>query len=489
MYIIKIIIEKIEKALKEYNTMQDQIVSNIFKQLFPICRSITGNGVRETLRILRGITDFEILEVPSGTKCYDWTIPKEWNVINAYVKDQNGVKVIDFQKNNLHLKSYSIPIHKNMCFNELKLHLETLPDMPDAIPYRTTYYKEDWGFCLSQNQYESLDKNSTYEVVIDTSLREGHLTYGQKIIKGESKYEFLISTYCCHPSLANDNLSGMVLWILLLQWIKQKKRKHSYRFIIVPETIGSIAYLAKNETEMKNIFWGFILTCVAGPSNFEYKKSFQGNHFMDSLILKKLKESKSDYKVHDFDINGSDERQYSSPFFRIPIGTICKSKYYEYDYYHTSKDNLEFIKSESLIKVLDMYISIIEDIEKNEKFPDENISNLKKNTSKKQVLSLMPYCEPMFSKRNLYPTSGGKIKQRGFDMKKDHHDRTYDGIKEKQITGKQLDVMRWILFYSDGMFSLEQIANKIKITYDELLVVANELISHNLIRLSNEENK
>nr|WP_179365703.1 DUF4910 domain-containing protein [Nitrosarchaeum sp. AC2] len=200
-----------------------QQVSNLLRELFPICRSITGNGVRKTLAILREITNFEILEIPTGTICYDWSIPKEWNVNDAYVKDQSGNKVIDFQKNNLHLKNYSIPIQKIISFEELESHLDTLPDMPDAIPYRTSYYKEDWGFCISHNQYVNLDKYATYEVVIDTSLKNGSLTYGQKIVKGESKFEFLISTYCCHPSLANDNLSGMVLWILLLHWIKQKK--------------------------------------------------------------------------------------------------------------------------------------------------------------------------------------------------------------------------------------------------------------------------
>lgn len=466
--------------------MQNMEIDNILYRLFPICRSITGDGVRKTLAILSEITNFEILEIPTKTKCYDWTIPKEWNVNDAYVKDQNGNKIIDFQKNNLHLKSYSIPIHKKMSFKELELHLETLPDLPDAIPYRTSYYKESWGFCISHNQFTNLEKNSTYEVVIDTTLKEGNLTYGQKIVKGESKYEFLISTYCCHPSLANDNLSGMVLWILLLQWIKKKKRKHSYRFVIVPETIGAIAYLSKNESEMKKISGGFILTCVAGPNNIEYKKSFQGNHFLDNLVLKKLEELNLHFKIHDFDINGSDERQYSSPFFRIPIGTICKSKYYEYDYYHTSKDNLEFIKSKNLIEMFQIYISIIEEMERFENFQDKEILNPKNNSSGKKFLSLMPYCEPMLSKRNLYPTNGGTIKQRMFDVKKEHHDRKYQDTNENKITGKYLDTIRWVLFYSDGMFSIEDIAEKTGIPYDELLLAANELCTNNLLKIIDE---
>ncbi len=458
-------------------------ISNLLEQLFPICRSITGDGVRQTLSILKEKTDFEILEIPTGIKCYDWTIPKEWNVIDAYVKDSNGNKIIDFQKNNLHLKSYSVPINKVISFKELNLHLETLPDMPDAIPYRTTYYKEDWGFCISYNQYINLNKNSNYEVVINTSLKNGYLTYGEKKIKGKSKYEFLISTYCCHPSLANDNLSGIVLWILLLRWIKQKNRKHNYRFVIAPETIGAIAYLSKNESEMKKVLGGFILTCVAGPRNIEYKKSFLGNHFLDEIVLKKFDEIGLDYKTHNFDINGSDERQFSSPFYRIPIGTICKSKYYEYDNYHTSKDNLDYVKSSSLLEIFKIYTSIIEEIESMDDFPTKKKLKANTNSSNQKFLSLMPFCEPMLSKRNLYPTNGGTIKQKQFDSKKEHKIKTYQKINEKNITGEYLDIIKWIMFYSDGKFSLTEIAQKINIPLEKLLLVANDLCEKKLLKI------
>nr|WP_255458382.1 DUF4910 domain-containing protein [Nitrosarchaeum sp. AC2] len=249
-----------------------------------------------------------------------------------------------------------------------------------------------------------------------------------------------------------------------------------------------MAYLSKNELQMKEIIGGFILTCVAGPNNIEYKKTFQGNHFLDEIVLKILKKTKIDFKIYDFDINGSDERQYSSSFFRIPIGTICKSKYYEYDYYHTSKDNLEFIKPESLIELFQIYTSVIEEIEEMDNFSNERITISKnKNMGGKFISNII--CEPMLSKRNLYPTSGGTIKQKVHDIKKKHQDRTYQNIKEKQITGKHLDAIRWIMFYSDGVFNLEDIIEKANIPYDELLSVANELCTHNLLKIMDEENK
>lgn len=335
----------------------------LLHRLFPICRSITGDGVRQTLSILQKVSNFDLKEIRSGRPCYDWTIPEEWNIKDAYIEDSDGKRVIDFRISNLHVVSYSIPIDRKMDFGELRGHLHTLPGLPDAIPYRTSYYNRDWGFCLSYNQLKRMDNNKRYHVVIDSTLKPGSLTYGESLIKGSGKGEFLFSTYCCHPSLANDNLSGQVLWALLLRELRARKLKYSYRFLIAPETIGAIAYLSHNESAIKNLSGGFVITSVAGPGKFGYKHTYLGNHFIDKAVEENFNKSGIDYVSYPFDVNGSDERQYSSPYFRIPIGTICKDKYYEYDYYHTSLDDLDFISAENLVETLTLYLSTIDKIE------------------------------------------------------------------------------------------------------------------------------
>ena len=392
---------------------------NLFRDLFPLCRSITGNGVRQSLSILRKITDFNISEVPSRTQCYDWVIPDEWNIIDAYIEDSSGKKIVDFEKNSLHVVNYSIPIDTTISFNDLAEHINTLPSLPDAIPYRTTYYKRAWGFCMTHNEYKNLDKNQHYHVVIDSSLKLGSLTYGEYLIRGESEKEILFLTYCCHPSMGNDNLSGLVLWILLLKLLKNQKLHYSYRFIVAPETIGHIAYLSQNEKAMKNAIGGFILSCVAGPDKISYHQTFKGNSIIDKAVLGVLDESKSDYTNYMFDINSGDEKHYSAPFFRIPIGTICKSKFFEYDFYHTSKDDLDFISSERLFETMLTYCRIIEKIE------DFNASDFvsvdvvqTRNNDEHYYISLSPHCEPRLGARGLYPNLGGMIKQKLF---KNHH--------------------------------------------------------------------
>jgi len=439
----------------------------ILKKLFPICRSITGNGVRQMLSILKKeVTDFDIKEIPSGTVCYDWVVPDEWNISDAYIADSSGKKIIDYKKNNLHIVNYSVPVNQTMKFDELKKHLYFLPDMPNAIPYRTSYYKRTWGFCLSYNQLKEMDKKAKYHVFIDSALRPASLTYGEKIIKGTSGKEFLFSTYCCHPSLANDNLSGQVLWSFLLRQLKAKKLRHSYRFVILPETIGAIAYLSKNETKMKKISGGYVITSVAGPGKYGYKYTYLGNHLIDKAVENTFKDLKIKYIPYPFDILGSDERHYSSPFFRIPIGTICKDKYYEYDCYHTSLDNLDFISAKNLIKTLDIYSKVIDRLEMDLTFK-----------------SLCPYCEPNLGKRGLYPEIGGSIKQKAADFKKKHHDRKYQISQKENIKGNKLDIIRWLLFYSDGKTSLFDIYHKTGFQIEQLYEVAEELRRHNLLAL------
>jgi|TARA_B110000495_G_scaffold200343_1_gene215390 aminopeptidase-like protein len=459
---------------------------NLLKELFPICRSITGNGVRQTLSILKKVADFNIKEIPSGTKCYDWTVPNEWNIVDAYVEDSSGRKIIDFKKNNLHLVSYSEPVDKTLSYQELIKHLHTLPDLPDAIPYRTSYYNKNWGFCLSHNDFQKLDETEQYHVKIDSTLEPGNLTYGDFFIKGNSGKEFLFSTYCCHPSLGNDNLSGMVLWILLLRSLQKEIPTHSYRFIIVPETIGAIAYLSQNETEMKKITGGFILTCVAGPNNFEYKRSYLGNNLIDKAVDDSFNDLGLSYTKYPFDINGSDETHFSAPYFRIPIGTVCKDKYYEFDYYHTSLDNLDFINAKNLIKSLKVNFSIINHLEDLNMVDMDNISRklTHNNESKNDVFyrSLNPYCEPMLSKRGLHPTIGGKIKQKAFNFKTNHIQRNYTAFDEvHNHTGSEIDAIGWLMFYGDGITSVKEISKKSKLELSLLENIAEKLVGHKLL--------
>lgn len=436
---------------------------NLLKRLYPLCRSITGEGVRKTLKILQEIVEFEIHEIPSGTKCFDWIVPDEWNIFDAYILDSCGNKIIDFTKNNLHIVNYSSPFEGILSFNDLKSHLFTLPELPDAIPYRTSYYNFDWGFCMPHRQYLAMDPKEQYFVKIDTSLTPGSLTYGDSIIYGDSGYQFLISTYCCHPSLANDNLSGIILWTLLLREFKKRKMRHSYRFVIVPETIGSIAYLSLNESIMKQNDGGFVITTVAGPGQFGYKQSYQKNSIIDRVVYQTMKELCIDYVLYPFDINGSDERQYSSPFFRIPIGTICKDKYYEYPYYHTSLDNLDFISSSNLIQTLMIYIHTIENLEKNRTYR-----------------TLNPKCEPQLGKRGLYPKLGGQIKQSTSLLSKSI-EKKYQLNENVIITQKDIDLIGWLMFDSDGKTSLLDIAEKRGLSIRDLYYAADKLLLNNLI--------
>jgi len=440
--------------------------NSLLKRLFPICRSITGNGVRQTLSILLEDIDFDLHEVPSGTACYDWTVPDEWNIKDAYVKDSSEKRVIDFQANNLHVVNYSTPIDALMSFDELSKHLFSLPDLPDAIPYRTSYYNKTWGFCLTHKQYLALDKKEQYTVHIDSTLEPGSLTYGESFIKGTSGQEFLISTYTCHPSLGNDNLSGVVLWALLFKALSGQKLRHSYRFVILPETIGSIVYLSKNEALAKSFSGGFITSTVAGPGKFGYKRSFLSDHLIDRVVRKTFQELDLEYLEYPFDVNGSDERQYSSPAFRIPIGTITKSKYYEYTNYHTSLDNLDFISAENLVQTLKLYILAIEKLEQN-----------------KTYRSRMPYGEPMLGKRGLYPQIGGSINQKAANMSTPHGSRPYEVSVEQILYGDELDALRWLLFYCDGQTPLLDISEKTNLPMRQLSAIAEKLLEQNLLEI------
>ena len=406
------------------------------ERLFPICRSITGDGVRKTLQMLVEVygNEINIHEVPTGTKVFDWTVPKEWNIKEAYIENSKGQRVIDFKNNNLHVVGYSLPVDKFVDLQELKSVVYTQPDQPDAIPYVTSYYKECYGFCMSQNQLDKLPED-TYHIVIDSELKEGSLTYGEIIIPGDTVEEVFLSTYICHPSMANNELSGPVVATFLAKWLNLLvKRRYTYRIIFIPETIGAITYLSKNLQYLKeHVIAGFNLSCVGDNRTFSYVESRYGDTLADKAAKNVLSFYYPDYKTYSFLKRGSDERQYNAPGVDLPVCAICRSKYGEYPEYHTSKDNLELISPEGLLGAYEVYQQCILSLENNYSY-------------KINVL-----CEPQLGKRGLYPTTS----QKG----------TYDAVK----------VMIDFIAYADGSNDLIDISNIIGVPVNELLTVIEKL--------------
>ena len=419
-----------------------------FDRLWPINRSLTGNGNRETLKILSEIIDLEVKEVPSGTECFDWKVPPEWNIKEAWIKNSKGEKIVDFSKSNLHILGYSEAFQGNLSFEELKSHIYTLPDQPDLIPYLTSYYSRRWGFCISHNQFLELDKNDNYEIFIDSSLDEnGSMTIGEAIIKGKSDKEIMFSTYICHPSLASNELSGPLVSAFLYKSLKEfQNLKYTYRFIFVPETIGSIYSLSVKGEHWKNhLKAGFVITCIGDNGKFTYKKSRIGNSLPDRAVETILNQTETDFNIVDFFPSGSDERQYCSPGFNLPVGSLMRTMYGKYPEYHTSADNKDYVSFEAMEKSVQKYLDVIELMEKNEKY-----------------INKMPYCEPQLGKRGLYPTLGS---QKG----------TQDFVK----------AMMWILNLSDGTNDLITISEKSKISVKDLMPVVDKLIENGI--LENEE--
>lgn len=415
----------------------------LIKTLYPICRSITGNGVRKTLGIIKKHIPLKIHEIPSGTKVFDWTIPKEWNIKDAYIKNSRGQKIIDFKKSNLHVLNYSTPIHKKISLKQLKKHLHTLPDYPDWIPYLTSYYQENWGFCFSHKHYRQL-KNDIYEIFIDSSLTDGSLTYGEFYLKGKTDKEVLLTCYICHPSLCNDNLSGIVLLTFLAKYLnlQRRKLKYSYRFLFIPETIGAITWLSLNEDKVSNIKHGLVATCLGDSGKFTYKKTRQGNAVIDKVVEKVLIDSKEPYEIIDFFPSGSDERQFCSPGFNLPVGSLMRTPYGRFAEYHTSADNLDFVKQNNLVISLDKYIKVIYILENNSTY-----------------LNLEPKGEPQLGKRGLYRMMGG----------------------QKRGDIDQL-AMFWVLNLSDGLNSLLDIAIRSKMKFKNIKAVADVLFKKGLVK-------
>lgn len=366
---------------------------DLAKKLFPICRSITGKGVRQTFDILKKYQPkLKTIEIPTGTECFDWKIPREWNIEDAYLIDPDGKKILRFKDNNLHILNYSTPIDVEIDLEDLKKHLHTLPKQPKAIPYLTSYYEERWGFCLSYEDYLKL-KPGKYRAVIKSTLNEGSMTLGDIFYKGRSEKEILFSTYICHPSLANNEISGPVVNTFLAKHIENLRGDHnySYRFVFVPETIGAIAYLSKNLQIMKKrTIAGFQVTCVGDNNNYSYIASPSGNNYADRVAKYCLEQYVGSFKEYSFLKRGSDERQYCSPNINLPVCSISRTKYGEYPEYHTSLDNLDFISEEGLQGALNIYLKVIKTLEINETY--KNIC----------------YAEPFLSKRGLRTTLGGQ---------------------------------------------------------------------------------
>lgn len=412
---------------------------NFVEELFPICRSITGKGIEQTLNYIQKRIPIQINKVPSGTKVFDWKIPKEWNINDAYVMDMKGNKIIDFQQNNLHVVGYSTPIDKEVTLEELQEHLFSIENQPNAIPYITSYYKERWGFCLTHNQRIEL-KDEKYKVYIDSELKNGNLTYGELIIKGQSDEEVFLSTYVCHPSMANNELSGPAVTTQLVEWILQKPRKYTYRIVFIPETIGSITYLSKNYKEMKNnIIAGFNITCVGDDNSYSYVESRYGNTLTDKVILKILQQNDIEYDRYSFLQRGSDERQYCSPGIDLPVASLIRSLYGRYPEYHTSLDNLDFISPDGLQGAYDLLKQCLELIEYNENY------------------RIKCFCEPQLGKRGLYPSLSTKE------------------------SGKQVRDMMNFIAYSDGNNDLIDISNIIGVPIIKLYPIIEALRDCDLI--------
>jgi aminopeptidase-like protein len=414
-------------------------VMSLITELYPICRSITGQGVRETLSILGRHLPLSIREVPSGTPVLDWVVPREWNIRDAWIKNAAGEKVVDFKVHNLHVVNYSAPVRGRFKLAELRPHLHSLPQEPDAIPYRTTYYDETWGFCLTQRQLDALP-DGDYEVLIDSTLEPGSLTYGELLIPGQTSEEILISTHVCHPSLCDDNLSGVAVACLLARAHLAQRGRYSLRFLFAPGTIGAITWLAQNKESAQRIKHGLTLTCLGDAHPFTLKKTFGGNADIDRAVALVLAASGHPHQVVAFFPYGYDERQYNSPGFRLPVASLMRGRHGEFPEYHTSLDDPSFVSAERLSESYGVLAKVLDLLQSNHRYRN-----------------LEPYGEPQLGKRGLYRAMGGT------------------GLPGLQFA------MLWLLSMADGQHSLLDVAERSKLNVDMLTTAARLLVEHHLL--------
>ena len=412
-------------------------------ELYPICRSITGDGVRQTLALIQKKVPLRISEVPTGTAVFDWSVPKEWNIRDAYIKAPGGKRVVDFQKCNLHVVSYSTPVHAVMPLRELKTHLYTIPDHPEWIPNRTSYYKEDWGFCLSHNQLMALE-DAEYEVCIDSSLENGYLTYGECHLPGRSADEILISSHACHPALANDNVSALTVATFLAKLLASRDLRYSYTFLFIPATIGAITWLARNPETVGRIRHGLVLTCLGDAGGFHYKKSRRGNAEIDRAAAHVLRHCGESSGILEFSPYGNDERQYCSPGFNLAVGCLARSVWETFPEYHTSADNLDFIRPLQLAGSLRVCAAILDVLENNRAYRNK-----------------IPYGEPQLGRRGLFRSMGGEA--------------------GGQASGEEMMARLWALNLSDGEHTLLDIAERSGIHFPMLSETADLLCQKGLL--------
>jgi aminopeptidase-like protein len=431
---------------KALNTnLLGQEMYQLIAELYPICRSITGDGLRRTLSIVGQQIPLEIHEVPTGTQVFDWTVPKEWNIRDAYVKNSMGERIIDFRQSSLHVVSHSVPVRKRISLRELQEHLFTIPDHPDWIPYRTSYYKESWGFCLSHRQFMELEDDK-YEVCVDASLQDGSLTYGEYYLKGERADEVLISCHACHPSLCNDNLSGVALVTFLAKSLRPLSLRYSYRFLFIPGTIGSITWLCLNESHVFRIKHGLVVACVGDPGKSTYKKSRRGDAEIDKAVAHVLRHSGHEYETMEFSPYGYDERQFCSPGFNLPVGCFMRTPHGRFPEYHTSADNLAFVRPECLADSFFKCLSVLHVLENNTRYLNRN-----------------PKCEPQLGKRGLYRALGG------------HKDAKIEEL-----------ALLWTLNLSDAQHTLLDIADRSGLEFSLIKAAADVLLEHDLLEERSE---
>ncbi|GAB3145643.1 DUF4910 domain-containing protein [Microbispora hainanensis] len=411
----------------------------LVERLYPLCRSITGSGLRRTLEIIGESIPLEISEVPTGTQVLDWTIPKEWNIRDAYIKDSSGTRIVDFAASNLHVVGYSVPVSATMTLEELRPHLHTLPGRPGLVPYRTSYYAETWGFCLSEDTLAGMGPGP-YEVRIDSTLADGHLTYGEHVIPGRSAEEVLISCHVCHPSLANDNLAGVAVATRLAGLLAQEERRYTYRFLFAPGTIGSIAWLARNRDRTDRIRHGIVLACAGDRGPITYKRSRRGDAEIDRVFAHVLRDRP--HTLVDFSPYGYDERQYCSPGFDLPVGCLTRTPYAGYPEYHTSADDPDFVTEEAMRDTLDACVKAFEVLERNRTY-----------------VNLSPYGEPQLGRRGLYESLGGR-----------------SDTKQAQMA------MLWVLNLSDGAHSLLDISERSGLSFDVVADAAQALLVAGLVK-------
>ncbi|MEU8574424.1 DUF4910 domain-containing protein [Streptomyces asoensis] len=413
----------------------------LVERLYPLCRSITGDGVRATLDIVGEYVPLRVHEVPTGTRVLDWTVPQEWNIRDAYVADADGRRVVDFAASSLHVLGYSVPVSATMPLAELREHLHTLPDHPSWVPYRTSYYTPQWGFCLAQETLDALP-DGEYEVRIDSTLADGHLTYAEHVVPGQVSDEVIVSCHICHPSLANDNLAGVAVAVSLARELAERTPYYTYRFIFAPGTIGAITWLARNAERVERVRHGLVLACAGDRGQVTYKQSRRGDAEIDRVLRHVLKVSGRPHRIQEFTPYGYDERQYCSPGFDLGVGSLCRTPYAGYPEYHTSADNPDFVSPEAMEDTLAVCREAFAVLDRNRRY-----------------VNLSPYGEPQLGRRGLYDSLGGRSDAQQAQM-----------------------AMLWVLSLSDGEHSLLDVAERSGLAFDTVAAAADALRDAELIK-------